>query len=374
MADILNILAGTAIFIVLLMLATPAFIASGYLLNKPGGQTKSGVHFFTLIEPGEVKFVARGDSIVRAIMNTSRKSFAKIGTPRDESYWTILDRRNLTDEPIQYVWWPLRWWASYVYSLTGAVFIGIYPFQKVREYTLERTKVNRTEQLGADGTVGENLTLTVERDVSDHYRLRRFIRYEHVIGAETKDKIPVDFLFAMECETTNPFMAAFGIDEWDQALSNYAADKLTQFTRTMTLDQILTAENADVAAKLQQAIKEGTEPEEEIGVTIKSVRFLKQEPRVSPEELQKLRAEAMARQQAKATRIDGEARADVLREMNKATEEGGASALANLDAETRARVAAAAGAKGIVIMGQGVDPIQAAQLRALEDKLKEDGK
>ncbi len=365
----ISIVAGVVIFLVLVMLATPAFIASGLLLNKPGGDTRSGVHFFTLIEPGEVKFVARGDNIVRAIMNTSRKSFAKVGTPRDESYWKVIDS-NVTDEPIHYVWGPLRWWAGYVYSLTGAVFTGIYPFQRVREYSLERTKVSRSEQLNADGKIEENISLTVERDISDHYRLRRFIRYEHVIGAETKDKIPVDFLFAMECETSNPFMAAFGIDEWDEALSNFAADQLTQHTRTMTLDQILTADDAAQAKLLKDALLASTDPQEEIGITIKTVRFLKQDPRVSPEELQKLRAEAMARQQAKATRIDGGARADVLRDMNKATEEGGASALANLEAETRARVAAAAGAKGIVIMGQGVDPIQAAQLRALEEQSK----
>lgn len=370
MENVFGAILGIVVFIVILMAIAPAFIASGLLLNKPGKQEKSGLHFFTLIEPGEVKFVARGDKIVRAIMNTSGKHFAAKGTPRDESYWEIIDD-GYADEPIHYVWAPLRLWAGYVYGLTGAVFTGIYPFQKVREYTFERTKVNRTEQSDGEGNVDGNLTLKVKSDISDHYRLRRFIRYEHVIGAETKDKIPVDFLFAMECETSNPFMAAFGIDNWDQALSNFATDRLTQHTRTMTLDQILTADDADKAKLLGDALLGSTDPQTEIGVTIKSVRFLKQDPQVPPEDLQKLRAEALAIQQAKATRIDGEARADNLRAINKANEEGGMFSLATLESETRVRVASAAGAKGIVIMGQGVDPIHAAQLRALENQQKE---
>lgn len=369
MEVVFGILGGIGVFILIFLLVAPAFVSAGLFVNTPGETTRSGIHFFTFIEQGEIKFVVRGDNIVRAIMNTSGKKFAKIGTTQDESFYKMID--GTPEDPTSYVWWLLRPWASYVYKTTGAVFTGVYPFQRIREKELERTKIIRTEILDADGKKEENLKLEVVTDFSDHFRLRRFLFNVHVIGAETKDKIPVDFLFVMECETNNPFVAAFGIDRWENALTNYATDRLTLKTRTMTLDQILTADDIKMSGLLKKAIVTGTHPQKEIGVTIRTVTFLKSEPRVTPEELLKLRAEAFAIQTAKATRIDGRARADNLRDLNKANEEGGVYALATLEAETRVRTAAAAGAKGLVIMTSSdakIDPVAAAQLRALEEK------
>lgn len=374
---ILGFFAGIFAVIAIFMIAAPAFVSAGLFINHPT-HVRSGVHFFTFIEQGEVKFVVRGDNVVRAIMNTSGKAFAKnskdaSATKEDEAYWELT--AGTPENPTNYVWWPLRWWARYVYATTGAVFTGAYPFQRIREKQLERTIVERTEEVDADGQKNDNLRLRIKTDISDHFRLRRFLFYVHVIGAETKDKIPVDFLFVLECETSNPFKAAFGIDRWDNALTNFSTDQLTKKTLTLELDEILTAEDEKAAEELQKSIKKSSFPMKEIGIKICGVRFLKREPRVTPEELKTLRAEALALQQAKATKIDGKARADNLREINKANEEGGPAALATLEAETRVRTAAAAGAKGIVIIGSNTsqfDPIQLAQLQALQDQ-KEKG-
>ena len=90
--------------------------------------------------------------------------------------------------------------------------------------------------------------------------------------------------------------------------------------------------------------------------------------------LRTLQAEAIATQAAKATRIDGGARADAQRSLNKANAEGGEHARATLEAEALVRAAKAAGESGgnVFLTPQGgsggstTDPIQAAILAELK--------
>ncbi len=86
----------------------------------------------------------------------------------------------------------------------------------------------------------------------------------------------------------------------------------------------------------------------------------------------------MAIQKAKATVIDGEARAKSLTAINKANEAGGKAALATMQAEALVRAAEAAGKNGSVILMPGsnnsneVDSTQIAILAELK-KLNEKG-
>jgi hypothetical protein len=362
----------------LLLLVAPLFAAAGIFVNKPIGLEKSGFHLFTKLSPGQVKIIVRGKRPVRMIMNTAGKKFARSipgqsPVERDSSdYWKIKD--GTSEDPTLDINPLLRAWAKFVYETTGAIFTGIYPFQRVYEYELERTKVQRNE----DGTIhgqekGSNLVLIVKKDVSDHFRTRQFLYPMHITGAETKDKIPLDVVGVAEMQVENPHLAAYGTDRWDQAAINLVTDKITSETKQMTLDQALTAENAVEAQRINTAVRGIVASQLLFGIKINAFRVLEINPDLDLESLKKLQSEAIAKQVAKATIVDGKARADVIREINKANAEGGAQAIATMQAEAFVRAADAVGKSGGTAFlspqgnsGSSADPIQAAILAELK--------
>jgi regulator of protease activity HflC (stomatin/prohibitin superfamily) len=374
----LGFLTGLLICVVAFMVALPIYGSVGLFVNKPGEATKSGFHLFTKLEPGQVKAIVRGDKLVRMITNTAGKRFArKSKDPNTEydsaDYWELIDGK--TENPVADVWEPIRGWAQYVYEKTGLVFTGIYPFQRVREYTLERTKVNRSEVGREQATGKSNLVLEVDTDISDHYRTREFLFPMHITGAESKDKIPLDIIGVAEMEVVNAYKAAFGTDRWDQKMINLVTDAINAKTKTLSLDEVLTADSGGAALAIQQAATGITEDTKVCGIEIKGFKILEINPVLDPEGLKAIQAEAIALQKAKATRIDGKARADALSEINKANAAGGEHSIATMEAEALVRAAEAAGRNGSVFLMPGgnrggADPTQAAILAELK-KLNE---
>jgi hypothetical protein len=359
---LLGALIGLFFCITLFMVALPIYGSAGLFINRPGETVKSGFHLFTKLEPGQVKAIVRGDKLVRMVTNTAGKRFARTGEYDSAEYWELVDGK--TENPVADVWEPLRGWA-------GLVFTGIYPFQRVREYTLERTKVNRSEVGREHATGKSNLELEVETDISDHYRTREFLFPMHITGAETKDKIPLDIIGVAEMEVVNAYKAAFGTDRWDQKVINLVTDAINAITKTLPLDEALTA-NAGGGLAIQQAATDIKEDTEVCGIEIVGFKILEINPVLSPEGLVAIQAEAIALQKAKATRVDGKARADALRDLNEANAAGGDHSVATMQAEALVRAAEAAGRGGgsVILMPGGdrasVDPTQVAILAELK--------
>lgn len=372
---IFGILIGLGVVIFGFLVVVPFYAATfGIFVNKPEGTKKSGMHFFTTIEPGQVKAIERNEKFVRMITDTPGKIFKRKGGPQE--FWELVPAPDGgKEDPVVDVWLPIRKWAELVYDITGLVFIGIYPIQRVREYKLSRTKLTRRET-GTE-TETSNLVLESKEDVSDHVRSKIFLFPMHIKGAETKDKIPLDIIGVAELEVTNPYLTAYNTDRWEEAIVNITTDKIASVTRQHDLDSILSAASEDDARRISKAVEGGKEDTRVCGINLVSFRVLEINPVLSEEERKSLRAEAIALQKAKATRVDGKARADVIVDINKAQQEGGDTARATMEAEAfvRAAEAASKGDGTIILMPNSgkstTDPIQSAILSELK-KLNRD--
>lgn len=369
---IAGVLTGLAFCLVVIMVILPFY--AGLLINKPVGTKKSGFHLFTTIEPGQVKIIERGKKFVRMVTDTTEKHYARTGveTPdkkNNQAYWQLL--KDGSENPISDMWSPIRWWAGVVYKNTGLVFTGIYPFQRVREYDLSRTIIDRKEEKNSKDS---NLVLRIKDDVSDHFRMRQFLFPMHITAAETQDKIPLDIIGVAEMEVTNPFQTAYGTDRWDHAMVNLVTDAINTVTKQMKLDQVLTAKKVKEIRMIADAVKNIAEDEITSGIQISNFRILEINPVLEDEEKKAIYAEALAIQKAKATVIDGEARAEVLTKLNTANEAGGTHAIESMQAEALVRAAEAAGKNGgsVILMpgsnGQSStnDPTQIAILAELK--------
>jgi len=356
---------GLAFFVLL-----PYYASMGYFINTPGGKEKSGPHFFTKLEPGQSKAIVRGDKLVRMITNTAGKKYARKGEPDSPGYWEL--EEGTTENPVKYVWGPIQWWAQQVYDLTGLVFTGIYPFQRVREYTIERTKISRNEEALKKTEGKSNILLAVDTDISDHWRTRIFNFPVHITGAEVKGNIPLDIIAVAELEVVNPYKAAFGSDNWAATMINVLTDAVNLKTKTRTLDQILNSEDEGQAQEIARAATEVKSDAEICGIEVRGFRILEINPVLRPEDQSAIQAGAVAEQRAKATRIDGKARADALREVNEANRAGGEHSVATMEAEAFVRASEAAGKGGgtVILMpggnkGGGTDAVQTAILAEL---------
>ncbi len=359
----------TFVVIVVGMIVTPFYGVKGYFVNKPNNLQKSGFHLFTKVEPGQIKIVERGGEPVRMIMNVAGKRYARVGTRKDPSYWELVS--GAMEHPTADIWWPIRWWAVLVYRWTGLVFTDIYPFQKVREYELERTS-NRREENGTRELGKSNIVLHVKTDLSDHFRARQFLFPMHITGAEVKGNVSLDIIGVAEMEVCNPHKAAYGTDRWDHAMINLVTDKITETAKARGLDEVLSSVKPEDARLLSDAVERIADDEIICGIKIGKFRLLESNPVVDDEDRKKLQAGALEEQRAKGTRIDGEARADAIRALNEANSAGGDHAVATMEAEALVRAAEAAGKNGGSVIltpsggRSGSDPTQLAILAELK--------
>jgi hypothetical protein len=364
---------GTIVSVALIMLILPVYAAGGLFVNKPTEDGPSGIHFFTKIAPGEVKIIVRGDKIVRMVTDTANKTFARAGGDKNApAYWELVSTPGKSEDPTADIHWMFRLWAKLVYKFTGAVFTGIYPIQRVYEYPVERTVIERKEDGATTRSKGSNLTLRVKSDFSDHFRTRQFLYPIHVTEAETKDKIPLDIIGVAELEVTNPHKAANGTDRWDHAVINMATDKITDATKVLTLDQALTADDPESARAIAKSVEDIMDDELNCGISFTRLRILEINPALDKDGLRDIQSQALSTQRAKGMRIEGEARADNLKAINQANAEGGEHSLATMQMEGTVRAAEAAGKGGgsVILMAGQSAPADATQLAILAELKK----
>ena len=247
--------------------------------------------FFTTVRPGQVKLIQRGGKFVCGILDYHRHMFkGELTTndlvPRDSEYWEVIDTpRGEQDThpipfpiqkwaelwnkpqwllyfPISILWWS---WKRWIYNRTGYVFTGIYPFQVVRVYPMERfDRVTRS-----DGTVD----LVRREDYSDHYRVAHFQYPARVARADTRDNLPVNVLLNEVAQVFNPHHAAYNTDDdWPTRFLGSVSNRVTMFTRPRPLDQVWTAQSPDTVEELSKFVTLGgahvTDEERAAGVIL----------------------------------------------------------------------------------------------------------
>lgn len=355
--------------------------------------------FFTKLAPGQVKIIERGERFVHCIMRYDGHLFlgeTKKRTPDKEiprntsQYWEVVKTdKDLTEKdshPIPTPKWrwtiaffgiPVLWWLwkRWVYMVTGHIFTGVYPFQQVLVYPIERSRTVKR----SDG-VEEVFRVA---DYSDHFRVADFRFPVLTPSADTKDKIAVKALNELIARCFNPYLTAYGTDDWSPRLYAAASDGVTNFTRPRPLEEVLSGTAETIRALGSEIKRIGERPVSgrasvvdvpnstlPFGIEISQVLTV-DISLANPSDAQKLGDLAIARvdRQAKEERAKGDAAQ--LREQAEVMNQYGHHGLAVLAAERNVRTAdAAAKGKGaVVVVGGGsntVDPIEAAMLHELK--------
>ncbi|OGG41639.1 hypothetical protein A2837_00640 [Candidatus Kaiserbacteria bacterium RIFCSPHIGHO2_01_FULL_46_22] len=373
----------------------PTFIER--LTNKPNRDNPGGplserdysvseFGYFTEVLPGRVKIIERGGEFIRCIMSYEGHIFrGEISgenlRPNDDDYWevreTLPESENKDSHPLPWKTSAVKWvfflftipwwiWKRWVFKVTGFVFTGIYPFQRVRTYPLEYFK-----KLKHGG--GEDEIIRVE-DYSDHFRVADFQFPVRVPSADTKDKIPVRVFMDLMARVFNPYQTAYWIDDWSSRLSAATVDGVTHFTRGREYDNVISIMDPKKGRDLSKEImKSGnsnrvnTNSVKVIGISISQALVMDISP-VREEDGVRLGEVARARVDRDSTVIRAEGRAAEIDKQAAVVRSNGAIGLAVLAAERNVRTASAAGDKAIVVIGGGgdTDPIQAAILHELK--------
>ncbi|MEK7556485.1 MAG: hypothetical protein AAB538_00740, partial [Patescibacteria group bacterium] len=271
---------------------------------------------------------------------------------RKWSGWRFV--RWLLYSPVSFIWWV---WKRWVYHLTGGIFTGLYPFQEVLVYPVERFKLKRMENGDVD----------LERwvDNSDHFRVADFEHPVLVQKADTQDKQAVRILVNFIGRVFNVYLAAFNTDgAWPSRLFSAISGTITTFTRSRTLDKVLSAKDAAEAAELKEVLLVvGFRPSAEkpgnpgsaasFGITGSSVDILDISAS-NPEDANALAALARARITRQATEELAIGNAAPLREAGKVLADHPETVeIARIEGDVRIAQAMAANSNAIVVLGRG---------------------
>lgn len=233
--------------------------------------------FFTSLAPGQSKWIeSQGERAIRAPMRNPEKMYEgekkeNTFTGRNPDYWEVAQTEGGYEDshPIPFPlnkwkgWKRSRWffystasvpwwvWKRWVYEITGYVWVGTFPYRRLRVSRVDRYNILELE----DGE--EKLVLV--RDYSDHYRVIDFQFPVIVPAALTKDKFRVRVEINGICRVINTYKVAYFTDDrWSVRLTGAFRNAIINFMRTRDVDDVLTpdekprpeAENA-----LAEAIK-----------------------------------------------------------------------------------------------------------------------
>lgn len=377
----------------------PNFIEG--LTNKPNRNRTSSdgrdyevskFGFFTEVLPGRVKIIERGGEFIRCVMSYEDHLF-RGEIPgvnirfNDDDYWEVVETKDYKNQgasdshpiPWKPTWltrvffvFSLPWfvWKRWTFKVTGFVFTGVYPFQKVRTYPLEYFK--KVKHGG-----GEEEIRRVE-DYSDHFRVADFQFPVSVPSADTKDKIPVKVFIELMARVFNPYETAYWIDDWSPRLSAATVDGVTHFTRSRYYDNVISILDEGDSRELSESIKKiGNDKDAPNSVVVIGIKISQalviDISSTRDEDGIRLGEVARARVDRDAAAIRAEGRAAEIRKQAEAVKDNGHIGLAVLAAERNVRTAGAAGEKAIVVIGSGgdVDPIHAAMLQEIKKINKE---
>ena len=352
----------------------------------------SSFGFFTTLQPGQVKIIERGKRFKRCIMRYDNHMFigerAGEGIRQNsEKYWEVVETEGAGNEDSYPIHLPdnanflqrlLHAWSKNVYEVTGYVFTGLYPFQTVRVYPMDRYNLIHSD----DGSV----TTEVQEDFSDHYRVEDFQFPVAVRKADTKDKIPVDIVLNFIGRVENAYEVAYATDnDWSARLMSDISNAAMSWTRHTALDSVLSAKNATDGLRLKRAVlsvdsrkrtEDGTEEGiESYGLAAIDASIIDISPSKFDNEItNKLGDLAIARIDREAAKQRAKGEAAGVGEFAAAAAKHGRLGSRALEVQGKINTAKAAGQNAIVIIGDNSgkpDPILAALLREQKKGNKE---
>lgn len=326
--------------------------------------------FFTLLSPDQAKLIERGKRFIRIVMRLDNHTFygetlegRRKGIQRNEQeYWDVvitpsgeIDFHPITDRGFRSWVNPFWWWCRYVYSITGAVFTGIPPFQKVRTY-----QMTRLEQIAEEAG---SFRLIPKTDYSDHYRVADDLLFVEVKAADTRDKLPVDVQQAITIRVTNPYKIAYNTtSNWAIRATTAVEDAINTFTRQRTADEVISIKEGEDERKFSKAIVKqlngkaakttGRPVLSTFGIKVSEAALLRNNLEKATQE--RLQDEAIAAADARARAIRGRGEAEATGHLMDAVLKRGEQGMKVFETEADVRKAEAVGKSGgTIIMGSG---------------------
>lgn len=341
--------------------------------RKRGNYPAYDFGFFTFLSPDQAKIIERGKRFIRVVMRLDNHTFygetkkAKERgggpvRPNEQEYWEVVEtpKGELDYHPVPdrglFSWIsPFWWWKRYVYSITGAVFTGIPPFQKVRTYQMTRLEKVVLEE--------GNFKLVPKTDWSDHYRVADDQMFVEVEGAETQDKLPVDVQKAVTIRVENPYMVAYNTNSnWAVRAMTAIIDSITTFTRARTSDEVISiSAGSDERAFSRAVVKQANSASQKTtgrpvlsGFGIRAIEAALLKNDLDPETQKKLQDEAIAAADARAREIRGRGEAAATGHLMDAVIKRGERGATVFQTEASVRKAKAVGESGgTIILGDG---------------------
>ena len=365
-------------------------------LANVGPYEPSTFAFFTFIAPGQIKAIIRGESFRRFIMRFEGHAFrgeTKSGRAEglkvsSREFWDIVKTDKspeVNDKDAHPIPRAIRkgyfdlswWWSRYVYDITGAVFIGIPPFQTAQVYELERFRK-------ALGLLGDFIFIRV-KNFSDHVRAAEFQFFVQIPSAETHDQAKVKLQFALTVVVKNPYRALYDTDlRWSSRLSTAVIQAVSARVRELDYKQVIaqdatTKSSLDEAVIMLNAIGDTTSPNVAtrtplltIGLEVKEIELLDAEVN-DPILAAHLADVAKATADAEARIKRGTAEAAVVEMTASAAQKHGPYGELALRIEGNVRTTAAASAKGSTVIltvggdkGSAIGPDTALLQQAIE--------
>ncbi len=271
---------------------------------------------YTLFEPGIIKVIVKGDTLVDILMRFPGRGFRKEiegNLPPEDGYEIVeMKDRNilsLIHFPSPSLWdiliGPTRyfWWLSKVtvFKTNGRLFNGVPPWREVRTYELDYLKVEEGK-----------LVTSVTR--SNQFRALPFDVYIEVPDVETSDPIELRVVVYMIARVFNPWLAAFGPppgESWYSRMSGLVSTVTTKFYRENSYQGVLKSVDGLIASieelghtKFRNKDTKDLESERHffnVGVEITYVSVFRQNP-TDPKLVAALNAKAEATALADATR------------------------------------------------------------------------
>lgn len=329
--------------------------------------------FFTFLSPDQAKVIERGKRFIRIVMRLDNHTFygetqeAKEREggpvrPNEQEYWEVvetpkgeLDYHPVPDRGFKSWISPFWWWKRYVYSITGAVFTGIPPFQKVRAYQMTRLEKVVLEE--------GNFKLVPKTDWSDHYRVADDQMFVEVEGADTRDKLPVDVQKAVTIRVENPYMVAYNTNSnWAVRAMTAIIDSITTFTRARTSDEVISIkEGEDDRAFSRAVVKQANTASQKTtgrpvlsGFGIRAIEAALLKNALDKKTQDQLQDEAIAAADARAREIRGRGEAAATGHLMDAVIARGERGAMVFQTEASVRKAKAVGESGgTIILGDG---------------------
>ena len=301
--------------------------------------------FFTEIEDGQAKVIVKGQKFVRAIMEAPGLSFRgehEWLSRRNEAYYDVIptpEGGRDTDPAATYdlfslkaltgpYWFSIWLWQRLTFRWFGLVYVGLWPFRKLRIYPIEYFDEAKTSK-------GE-FNLKRRLNYSDHYRVFDFQFFIPIDSVDTQDTIPVSMIISQIMRVTNLYRVAFKSDNnWTARLFARIPSVVNEIVNTLKAEDVVSKNTNGIhlTTRLRNAIKKLTKVDEngkplgplsemglgyaEDSLTIPDRSFK------NPEDEKLLGEPARAQARMRAQQLDAKGQAANIRESAKAMAEGG---------------------------------------------------